>query len=277
MKKVIGIQFRPGGKIYDFDPGKRKLKIKDFVIVSTKQGNEAGQVVYADKDVDEKMLKIPLSPIVRKASKIDMKKIKRLQEDGKEVLKAFEKKIEAHGLEMEPIDAKISFDERRLNLTFVAEGRIDFRKLVRDLASHFQKSIRLTQIGPRDRAQTTGGFGMCGRELCCTRFLKDFESITMDLAREQDMGGRGSSKITGACGRLMCCLNYEINEYRKSLKKMSQPKEKVKTPKGDGIVVGRNILEQTIDVLLDDNKAREKFKISEIKKLKKPLKIFRKK
>jgi len=277
MKKAIGVQFRPGGKIYDFDPGRRKLKIKDFVIVSTKQGNETGQVIYNDKDINERLLKTPLSPIVRKASKIDIKKIKRLQEDEKETLKIFEKKIEAHGLEMEPMDAKISFDERRLTLTFIAEGRVDFRKLVRDLASHFKKSIRLTQIGPRDRAQITGGFGMCGRELCCTRFLKDFESITMDLAREQDMGGRGSSKITGACGRLMCCLNYEINEYRDLLKKMPQPEEKVKTSKGNGTVIGRNILEQTVDILLDDNKTREKFDISEVKKLKKPLKIFRRK
>ena len=118
---------------------------------------------------------------------------------------------------------------------------------------------------------------MCGRELCCTGFLKNFESITMDLAREQDMGGRGSSKITGACGRLMCCLNYEIDEYREFLKKMPKIEEKVKTPEGEGIVIGRNILEQKIDVILDDNKTRERFKVSEIKKSKGPLRIFRKK
>lgn len=271
--KAIGIQFKPGGKIYDFDPGKRQLKVNDFVIVSTKQGNEAGKVIYIDKKIDEATLKAPLSPLVRKASKLDTQKIKRLFKDEKEALKIFEQKIIENGLEMEPIDAKISFDEKRITFTFVAEGRVDFRKLVRDLAHHFQKSIRLTQIGPRDRAQVTGGFGMCGRELCCTRFLKKFESITMDLAREQDMGGRGSSKITGACGRLMCCLNYELEEYREKIKKMPSLEEKIKTPKGEGIVIGRNILRQTVDVLLDDNKTREHFEVSEIKK---PLKIFKK-
>ncbi len=266
MIKTIGVQFKNGGKIYDFDPGKRTLKVSDFVIVNTKQGLEAGKVVYTDKEIDEKISKKPLVPIVRKASKLDVKKIKHLRAEEKKALKVFTEKIEFHDLAMEPIDAQFSFDEKRLTFTFVAEGRVDFRSLVRDLAAYFKKSIRLTQIGPRDRAKVTGGFGMCGRELCCVKFLKNFDSITMDLAREQDMGGRGSAKITGACGRLMCCLNYEIEEYREHLKKIPALQEKVKTPDGEGIVIGRNILKETVDVLLDDNKTRQTFSLSDVKK-----------
>ncbi len=266
MIKAIGVQFKPGGRIYDFAPGKRTLKTGDFVIVNTKQGIEAGRIIYTDKEIDEKIAPLPITPIVRKASKLDIKKIKHLASEEKKALKVFTEKISFHNLPMEPIDAQFSFDEKRLTFTFVAEGRVDFRALVRDLASYFKKSIRLTQIGPRDRAKVTGGFGMCGRELCCVKFLKNFESITMDLAREQDMGSRGSSKITGACGRLMCCLNYEIEEYRKHLKKIPALQEKVKTPEGEGVVIGRNILKETVDVLMDDNKTRETFSIADIKK-----------
>ncbi len=274
MKEVIGVQFKSGGKIYDFDPGKSRVKIGDFVIVKTKQGNEIGKLAYTDKKVDEASLKIPLVKIMRKANKADIKKMGRIKEEEKEALKVFTKKIAAHKLSMEPISTKLSFDEQRLTLTFIAENRIDFRTLVRDLASHFQKSIRLTQIGPRDRAKITGGFGMCGRELCCTKFLKKFESVTTEIAREQDMAGRGSTKITGCCGRLMCCLNYELEDYRKLIKKLPQIGDTVKTPNGGGKVIGRNIIAQTVDVFLENKKTRETIPVAEIKKT---LNIFRKK
>lgn len=249
MKKVIGIQVYSWEDIRYFAPSKTELRLKDKVIVRTELGTDMGEVKYIDKEVK---VEGDLPEILRKATAEDIEKMERYQERQLETVQHCREMVRTHKLPMKLVDVFFSFDGSRLTFTFTAETRVDFRHLVRDLTRTFQKSIRLQQIGSRDEAKSIGAVGMCGQEVCCTRFLKDFASITTDMARVQQMTHRGSDRISGVCGRLMCCLNYEEEQYREWLAKMPELGKIVKTKQGKGKVIDRNLPKQMVRILLDD-------------------------
>lgn len=252
MIKAAGIRFYLQDKIYNFDQQDFELKPGDIVIVETELGQEAGEVVIVSQELDEARLEKPLKPILRKVITTDLEKIKKYGEKKPEALDFCRKAIKKYNLSMKLQDVNFAFDGSRVTFYFTSETRVDFRDLVKDLTRHFQKSIRMQQIGSRDVARIFGGYGMCGRELCCATFLKGFESITTEMAKEQQMAQRGSERISGACGRLLCCLAYEHDEYKKLDTKMPKIGTMVKTSKGQGRVVAKNILKQTLDVVLDE-------------------------
>lgn len=264
MVKIAGIRFHSQDKIYYFDQKDLKLNLGDVVIVETELGTEAGEVVLCDQEIDEKKYEKPLKPILRKATSTDLEKIKKYSEKEKNALNVCHKAIEKYNLPMKLIGAHFAFDGSRLTFYFTAESRIDFRNLVKDLTRHFQKSIRMQQVGSRDAAAKIGGYGICGCELCCARFLKKFESITVDMARVQQLAHRGTDRLSGVCGRLMCCLAYEAKLYQELLKKMPELGQEVKTPQGIGKIVAYNLLKQKVEVGFDEeNKAI--FDLNEIK------------
>lgn len=219
MTKVIGVKFPHTLKIYDFLPGNHKVAIRDFVIVETTQGKEIGQVVYTEREVNEKVLEAPLKEIEEIASDVDMTKKDELEEEAKELFPLFVEKIEKYGLSMNPVGVSFSLDETRAIFYFTAEGRVDFRELARELSRSIQKQAILRQIGPRDEAKLIGGYGRCGRPICCATFLVGTEGVSMDTVEKQFGGPKSATKISGICGRLMCCLNYEEPEEKKEIKK----------------------------------------------------------
>lgn len=219
MTKVIGVKFPHTLKIYDFLPGSHKVAIRDFVIVETTQGKEIGQVVYTEREVNEKVLEAPLKEIEEIASDVDMTKKDELEEEAKELFPLFVEKIEKYGLSMNPVGVSFSLDETRAIFYFTAEGRVDFRELARELSRSIQKQAILRQIGPRDEAKLIGGYGRCGRPICCATFLVGTEGVSMDTVEKQFGGPKSATKISGICGRLMCCLNYEEPEEKKEIKK----------------------------------------------------------
>lgn len=248
--KVVSIQIRAWEDAEEFNPRDLELKIGDQVIVETGQGLEAGEVVriYNTKQKHE----ADLRPVLRKAIESDLKKIEYYREKKDEIFETAKAKMESHNLSMKLVDVHFAFDGSRITFAFTADGRIDFRELLRDLTRHFQKSIRLQQIGSRDEAKGLGGYGMCGREICCARFLDELKSVTTDMARLQEMTHKGSEKNSGLCGRLKCCLAYEADMYQELANKMPGLNERIKTPKGKGVVVARNILSRTVKVRLED-------------------------
>lgn len=250
MSKAVGVQINFWEQVANFAPSSDELKPGDKVIVKTEQGSEIGEVKYVDHEVDIDSDKLPL--ILRKANDDDLEKQEHYEERREDALVTCRQLITKHNLPMKLVGVYYSFDGSRMTFTFTAEARVDFRGLVRDLTRNFQKSIRLQQIGSRDEAKMTGAIGMCGQEVCCTRFLKDFASITTDMARVQQMTHRGSERISGVCGRLMCCLDYEAEQYREWLSKMPELGSVVKTKQGKGKVIDRNLPKQSVRVLLDD-------------------------
>ncbi|EKD49777.1 MAG: PSP1 protein [uncultured bacterium] len=255
--KVVGVQLYPWDQVYDFDLGKLELARGDHVVVKTNAGVELGTVVYVGKEIDEETVSERPSSVLRKMTQVDEDKIKKYDSKRREVLQACHKFIDEHELQMKLVDAYFSFDGSRIIFTFTAESRVDFRNLVKDLTRKFQKSIRLQQIGSRDEVKNKGGFGMCGRELCCVKFLDEFTSITTDMARVQQMTHRGSERISGVCGRLMCCLAYEEEQYKEWMKKMPELGTLIKTEKGEGKVIDRNLPRQTVRIVLDDKDATQ--------------------
>ena len=263
MTKVVGIRFKKAGKIYYFAPGDTDVGKDDHAIVETARGVEYGQVVTDVKDVEEKDLVAPLKPIMRKANDADAFKVAENKRKEKEAFDICLKKIALRKLEMNLVDVEYTFDVGKIIFYFTAEGRIDFRELVKDLAAIFRTRIELRQIGVRDEAKLLGGIGCCGRPLCCASFLGDFEPVSIRMAKEQNLS-LNPTKISGICGRLLCCLKYENDQYvaekkkmRKSCKgcdreKMFVPKPGllVVTPTGEGRVVSVNRREQTISVEL---------------------------
>ncbi len=268
IKKVIGLRFTPGGKIYDFDPDDISVLVGETIITETAQGKEAGKVIYINKEIDMKVHKNPIKKIIRKATKQDLKKIEKLKSYRKQALDMFKKKIKKYNLPMKATAADFAYSDDKITFSFVAKTRVDFRELVKDLSRCFKKQIRLRQIGPRDEAKIIGGFGRCGEPLCCSRFLENLESVVMDMARVQDIASKGSEKISGACGRLMCCLSYEAEEYKILSKKLPEVGSKVKTKKGLGKVLDRNILKQTLNIQLE-NGVEVGLNVSEVKNVKK--------
>lgn len=229
MTKVIGVKFPHTLKIYDFLPGKDEVKIRDFVVVETTQGQEVGQVVYTGKEIKEDKLEAPLKEIERVAKESDIKTRDELDDKAKELLPIFVEKIEKYNLSMSPVGVGYSLDETKAIFYFTAEGRVDFRELARELSRAIQKQAILRQIGPRDEAKLIGGYGRCGRPICCGTFLVGTEGVSMETAEKQFKAPKSASKISGICGRLMCCLNYEDREgAEKEVKKIKEEKEKKK-------------------------------------------------
>ncbi|MFH1233314.1 MAG: regulatory iron-sulfur-containing complex subunit RicT [Patescibacteria group bacterium] len=252
--KVVQIQFAPWDKIYNFNPTGYNLAVGDKVIVKTELGVELGKVVGFGEIDQERLEQIQeIKPVSRKATEIDLEKILD-EKQKKEYLEYCKKTIAKYELPMKLIDVHSSFDGNRLTFAFVADSRIDFRELVKELTRHFSSIIRLQQIGIRDEAKIIGDFGHCGRQLCCRHFLNEITSITSEMAELQQCGHRGSERISGICGRLMCCLAYEEAGYKKLCDCFPPMDSEVKVDGKKGRVIRHNALKQTADVLLDGDK-----------------------
>ncbi len=260
---VAGVRFHNQDKNYDFDAAGLDLKLGDIVIVDTEMGTESGVVASIEKK-DEEESSEKIKPVLRVATTTDLEKIEKYDKKVEEAVNYCRQSVSRLGLVMKLVDAHFAFDGSRVTFYFTADARIDFRELVKDLTRNFQKSVRLQQIGSRDAAAKIGDYGICGRKLCCAKFLKEFESITLDTARVQQMEHRGSDRLSGCCGRLMCCLSYEAKTYKALAVGMPEMGEDVITKSGRGRVISRNILKQEVQVRLDKEDKRENFKIDEI-------------
>lgn len=250
MAEVIGVRFKEVGKIYYFDPKDKKLNTGDKVIVETARGIECGVVALANKNVPDEDIIHPLKPLIRKANDNDISHIAENKKREKEAFKICEKKIAEHNLEMNLVDVEYTFDNNKILFYFTADGRVDFRTLVKDLASVFRTRIELRQIGVRDEAKMLGGLGVCGRPFCCHSFMGDFQPVSIKMAKEQGLS-LSPVKISGTCGRLMCCLKYEQEAYSDLLKRVPKVGAIVKTPDGKGIVVENNLISSKVKVKLD--------------------------
>ncbi len=256
MYEVVQVRLRESGKITYFSSSGMKFKSGDHVIVEADRGLDYGQVlseteVLLDADIEE-----PLKKVIRKANPWDMHQIEKNKKKIKEAMDTCSKKIHERKLQMKLIDAEFSFDRSKIIFYFTAEGRVDFRDLVKDLANVFKTRIELKQIGVRDEAKMLGGLGPCGRALCCATHLKDFEPVTIKMAKEQSLP-LNPTKISGLCGRLMCCLGYEYKTYKELMKGLPREGETVKTPKGPGKVVGVNAIKRAVSVELEDGSVIE--------------------
>ncbi len=241
MVKIVGIKFKETGKIYYFSPNGLSLNIGDSVIVETQQGIELGNVVLDELEIDEKSLVAPLRRVIRIADDKDMKRIEQNKKKEADAFNIALKKIEENELDMNLVRVEYSFDATKIVFFFTAENRVDFRKLVKDLAAVFRTRIELRQIGVRDKAKMLGGIGICGRPFCCSTFLGDFQSVSIRMAKEQGLS-LNPVKLSGACGRLMCCLSYEQNAYEELLSITPKVGATVSTKQGKGFVSEVNLL-----------------------------------
>lgn len=251
MANIIGVRFKKPGKIYFFDPDGKFVKRGQFVIVETAMGKEYGEVVIANRVLPDQKLVAPLKKIIRIANGKDAKQNEQNKKDEQEAFKICEKKIKEYKLDMKLMDVEYKFDKSKLLFFFTADGRIDFRELVKDLAAIFKTRIELRQIGVRDEVRRLGGNGPCGRELCCCSFLGNFDAVSIKMAKEQNVS-LNPSKISGCCGRLMCCLKYEQEVYEEKLKKIPGIGSIVETEDGKGEVCGIETLKERIKVKLKD-------------------------
>ena len=251
MKNIIGVRFKKPGKIYFFDPGKHKLEKGDYVIVETAQGQEYGEVMIPNRIISEKNIVAPLKKIIRIATKEDKEHNEENKKKEKEAFKTCTEKIKKHGLDMNLTDVEYKFDNSKLIFYFTADGRIDFRELVKDLAAIYRTRIELRQIGVRDEVRRIGGNGVCGRELCCCSFLSNFETVSIKMAKEQNIS-LNPSKISGNCGRLMCCLKYEQDVYEEKLNRLPKVGAIVKTADGEGVVDALETLKEKVRVKMKD-------------------------
>lgn len=242
---VVGVRFKKAGKIYYFDPETTEYLYGQHVIVETSRGMEFGTVVIPNRDVNDDEIIPPLKPVTRLATDEDMEKNRQNKEKEKEAFEVCVEKIKKHGLEMRLIATELTFDNNKLIFYFTADGRIDFRDLVKDLASVYRTRIELRQIGVRDEAKYINGIGICGRTLCCATFLGDFHPVSIKMAKDQGLS-LNPSKISGVCGRLMCCLKYEQNAYEDLLKGLPKEGDIIDTPEGQGEVLSVNVLKQVI-------------------------------
>lgn len=263
MYNVIGVRFKKAGKIYYFDPIDFALEKDQYVIVETARGVEYGKVVVAIKQVDEHDVVLPLKQVVRPADERDRIQVEENQSESQRAFDLGTEKIVEHSLEMKLVDVEYTFDRNKIIFYFTAEGRVDFRDLVKDLASVFRTRIELRQIGVRDEAKMLGGIGPCGRMLCCSTFLGDFEPVSIKMAKDQNLS-LNPSKISGLCGRLMCCLKYENDDYEQAKELMPDMGTRISTPDGAGKVVGLNLLERILKVELFDEQRILEYSIEEI-------------
>lgn len=270
MIEVVGIRFKSVGKIYYFDGDKMKFTKDEHVIVETSRGIEYGTVVIPSKFVTDDEIVPPLKKVIRKATKEDDIQVEKNAEKEKEALKLCAEKVAEHQLDMKLVDVEYTFDGNKILFYFTADGRIDFRDLVRDLASIFKTRIELRQIGIRDEAKMIGGLGICGRPFCCSSYLGEFAPVSIKMAKEQNLS-LNPTKISGTCGRLMCCLKNEQPAYEDVLKRAPNVGSLVKTPNGNGTVTNVSLLKEIVSVAIesDSEKIIKEFKIDDIKILKK--------
>ncbi len=250
MIETVGIRFKEGGKIYDFDADGKVFNKGDYAVVETVRGMECGLVAKANHKINEDDITKPLKKVIRVATEKDIKDLEENKVKEKEAFKVCEEKILAHGLEMNLVDVEYTFDRSKLLFYFTADGRVDFRELVKDLASSFRTRIELRQIGVRDESRMVGGFGICGRPFCCNTFLNDFQPVSIKMAKEQGLS-LNPTKISGTCGRLMCCLKYEQDTYEHLLRVTPKVGAIVDTPDGKGTVVENNLITGMLKVKLD--------------------------
>ena len=265
MAEVIGVRFKDTGKVYYFDPVDTILQKGDKAIVETARGIECGDVAMENREVSEESIVQPLKKLIRKATEADLKKVEENKQKEKEAFVKCEKKIQDHKLDMKLVDVEYTFDNSKILFYFTADGRVDFRELVKDLASLFRTRIELRQIGVRDEAKMLGGIGICGRAFCCGTFLNGFQPVSIKMAKEQGLS-LNPVKISGACGRLMCCLKYEQESYQDLLRNTPKVNALVYTSEGKGIVIEQNLLTQKLTVRLDKDPegAPKVFKVKEV-------------
>ncbi len=252
MAYVVGVRFKDVGKVYYFEPNEESFAMGDLVIVETVRGVECGEVALEPKEVSENEIVKPLKKILRKATDADKKKLEENRKKEAEALKVCEQKIEKHGLDMKLVDVDYTLDGSKILFYFTADGRVDFRELVKDLAGVFRTRIELRQIGVRDEAKMLGGLGMCGRPFCCNSFMGDFQPVSIKMAKEQGLS-LNPVKISGTCGRLMCCLKYEQEAYEHLLRVTPKVGAIVQTREGKGVVSDVNLLTGMLKVSLDRN------------------------
>ncbi|MGG2067690.1 MULTISPECIES: PSP1 domain-containing protein [unclassified Bacillus (in: firmicutes)] len=263
MYDVVGVRFKKAGKVYYFDPNQFDISENEFAIVETVRGIEYGKVVITKKQVDENDVVLPLKKVIRIADENDRTIVEENKRAAKEAYQVCQQKVIEHDLDMKLVDVEYTFDRNKVIFYFTADGRIDFRDLVKDLAAIFRTRIELRQIGVRDEAKMLGGIGPCGRMLCCSTFLGDFEPVSIKMAKDQNLS-LNPAKISGLCGRLMCCLKYENDEYEAAKEQLPDLDEKIQTPHGLGRVIGLNILERLIQVELVDKERIVEYTLDEL-------------
>jgi len=263
LYNVVGVRFKKAGKIYYFDPTDFPLEKNQYVIVETARGIEYGKVVVPIKQVEEYDVVLPLKHVVRLADERDRYQVDENQAESQHAFELGTAKIIEHTLEMKLVNVEYTFDRNKIIFYFTAEGRVDFRDLVKDLASVFRTRIELRQIGVRDEAKMLGGIGPCGRMLCCSTFLGDFEPVSIKMAKDQNLS-LNPSKISGLCGRLMCCLKYENDEYEASKLLMPDMGARIATPEGKGKVIGINLLERVMQVEIAEQQRVLEYTLEEI-------------
>ena len=270
MTEVIGVRFKQVGKIYYFSPNGVQMPVGEKVIVETARGIECGEVALSNREIEDEGIVKPLKTVIRVANKEDLKRIEDNKAKEKKAFRLCLEKIEKHKLEMKLVDVEYTFDNNKILFYFTADGRVDFRELVKDLASVFKTRIELRQIGVRDEAKMLGGLGICGRPFCCCSFLGEFQPVSIKMAKEQGLS-LNPTKISGACGRLMCCLKYEQDTYEELLKVTPKQGAIVKTPEGTGSVEYVSLLKGLVKVKLDDEneKTLKEFNVADVKVLKK--------
>lgn len=267
MKTVVGVRLRRPGKIYYFNPGNRNIKKGDFVIVETTFGQEYAEVIMGNKEISDEKVVAPLKDIIRVATQKDKEQNETNKKKEREAFGIAVENIKKHKLSMNLVDVQYQFDNTKILFYFTAEGRIDFRELVKDLASIFKTRIELRQIGLRDEVRRIGGNGICGRELCCCSYLGDFDMVSIKMAKEQNLS-LTPSKISGCCGRLMCCLKYEEEVYEEKNARLPGIGAIVKTPEGEATVEGLEILKEIVKVKIKDKEGNEFHKKYELKDIK---------
>ncbi len=250
-KQVVGIRFQEAGRVHIFDPGILRLSVGDEVIVETSRGVEMGAVIYGPRELLPQEASQPIHRVIRKATRKDRERLEENKEEEKRVLRVCSEKIKEHLLSMNLVSVEYLFDRSKYIFYFTAESRVDFRELVRDLASVLHNRVELWQIGARDETKVFGGLGICGRALCCTTFLKEFNPVTIKMAKEQSLA-LNPLKISGVCGRLMCCLRYEYETYREARSHLPKEGSSVITPQGRGRVVEVNALKETVLIELEN-------------------------
>ena len=257
MAEVIGVRFKEVGKVYYFDPNGIQMKKGDMAIVETARGVECGEVAMENREIEDKDIVHPLKKMIRKATQGDLKKVEENRKKERHAFEICEKKILDHKLEMKLVDVEYTFDNNKLLFYFTADGRIDFRELVKDLASVFRTRIELRQIGVRDETKIMGGIGICGRPLCCSSYLTDFVPVSIKMAKEQNLS-LNPTKISGVCGRLMCCLKNEQETYEYLNSQLPNIGDYVTTPEGiRGQVKAVSVLRQRVKVLIEQNDTKE--------------------
>lgn len=264
MYNVIGVRFKKAGKIYYFDPGELEIQLNDYVIVETSRGIEYGKAFTNIKQVSENDVVLPLKKVLRLADEHDRINVDENKRAAAEAFDVCVEKVFEHELEMKLVDVEYTFDRSKIIFYFTADGRVDFRDLVKDLAAIFRTRIELRQIGVRDEAKMLGGIGPCGRMLCCSTFLGDFEPVSIKMAKDQNLS-LNPTKISGLCGRLMCCLKYENDEYEAAKEELPDIGAKIETPDGIGKVVGLNMLERIIQVNVFESERVLEYTLEEIK------------